>query len=371
MVVLSVKVVEEFITAFKKVIGLQLFSWVPRLVEGYRREGMNMEDGEVKGQDIHKKLTMLSNERQRTQTESLGFKSEEHDSMQEFFNAELKSTNAKEVMRVVSLLFRDIKQAKLKRYFIEDLTKHVSLSLLTLLQRVLDFQYLTGLVFVVCKEQDERKKLEFLFNLFSNHKDQMSRKSMRDFAEIFKLGINFFSQRGNAVSKQEFIDDCVGIGIDFFLYEKARYAMIAMMGLATSTEEEEREAILSVLNNNHSVEGYIQESLELEDTYFVVEKQFFEAWCMNVEFLEEKNYIIKKEKMNVIDNATLLEPWHEKRMRDVVYNEDFILLPKFVFFALSKWYKATKVIDRKVIHYKSDKSRAISLFKQKKSITSG
>ena len=76
------KSAEEFVTAFKKVIGLQLFSWVGRLVEGYRKEGMNMEDGEMRGQDIHKKLTMLSNERQRTQTESMGFKSEEHDSMQ-------------------------------------------------------------------------------------------------------------------------------------------------------------------------------------------------------------------------------------------------------------------------------------------------
>lgn len=54
---------------------------------------------------------------------------------------------------------------------------------------------------MVCKEQDERKKLEFLFSLFANHKDQMSRKAMRDFAEIFKLGINFFSQRGNSIGK--------------------------------------------------------------------------------------------------------------------------------------------------------------------------
>jgi len=80
---------------------------------------------------------------------------------------------------------------------------------------------------------------------------------MRDFAEIFKLGINFFSQRGNSITKQEFIDDCVGIGIDYFLYEKSKYSMIAMMGLLTSTEEEEREAVLSVLNSNHSIEGYI------------------------------------------------------------------------------------------------------------------
>lgn len=33
--------------------------------------------------------------------------------------------------------------------------------------------------------------------------------------------------------------------------------MIAMMGLLTATEAEEREAVLSVLNSNHNVEGYI------------------------------------------------------------------------------------------------------------------
>lgn len=42
--------------------------------------------------------------------------------------------------------------------------------------------------------------------------------------------------------------------------------------------------------------------------------------------------------MNVIDNAGLLEPLHEKRMKDVVYGEGFLLVPKFVFFPFSKWY---------------------------------
>jgi hypothetical protein len=95
---------------------------------------------------------------------------------------------------------------------------------------------------------------------------------MRDFAEVFKLGINFFSQRGNSIGKQEFVEDCSGIGIDYFLYEQARYSMIAMMGLLPASPEEEREAILSVLNHNHSVEGYVQDNIETEETFYVVEK---------------------------------------------------------------------------------------------------
>lgn len=39
----------------------------------------------------------------------MGFTSDEYDSMQEFFNAELKKSDAKEVLRVISLLFKDIR----------------------------------------------------------------------------------------------------------------------------------------------------------------------------------------------------------------------------------------------------------------------
>jgi hypothetical protein len=54
---------------------------------------------------------------------------------------------------------------------------------------------------------------------------------MRDFAEVFKLGPNYFSARGAQMSRQEFIDDCIGMKIDFSIYEKAKFTLIAMMGL--------------------------------------------------------------------------------------------------------------------------------------------
>lgn len=47
------------------------------------------------------------------------------------------------------------------------------------------------------------------------------------------------------------------MSINFEVYEKTKPIMIAMMGLKPKDEEEEREAILSALNNNHNIEGYI------------------------------------------------------------------------------------------------------------------
>ncbi len=73
---------------------------------------------------------------------------------------------------------------------------------------------------------------------------------------------------------------------------------------------------------------------------------------MNIGFLEDKSFVIKKEKQSTMNNASLLEPLHDHRMREVVLNEDFIMVPKFVFFPLTKWYKCTKAIERKVIQYK-------------------
>lgn len=77
---------------------------------------------------------------------------------------------------------------------------------------------------------------------------------MRDFAEIFDIGINFFNARGGSMNKQEFIDDCSNLKIDFSIYEKTKYVMMAMLGLKPISEEEERESILASLDNNHKVE---------------------------------------------------------------------------------------------------------------------
>jgi len=65
----------------------------------------------------------------------------------------------------------------------------------------------------------------------------------------------------------------------------------------------------------------------------------------------------------VIDNASLVENLHSSRLKEVQYNQDFIIVPRFVFFPLSKWYSCNKVIERKVIKYKHDKNKSLNMFK--------
>lgn len=79
---------------------------------------------------------------------------------------------------------------------------------------------------------------------------------MKDFAEIFNLGQNFFGPRGASVSKDDFIADVQDMNLNFSLYERAKYAMIAMLGLKPKNDDEEKEAILSILNYNNNIEVF-------------------------------------------------------------------------------------------------------------------
>ena len=80
---------------------------------------------------------------------------------------------------------------------------------------------------------------------------------MKDFDEIFKLGGDYFNVRGAALMKEDFVSDVKNIGLEFVHYEKCKYAFMAMMALKPSSDDDEKEAILSILDYNHNIEAYI------------------------------------------------------------------------------------------------------------------
>ncbi len=117
--------IEDFLAVFKKVQSLPMFTWLTELVEGYNKDDcLNIEEG--RSFDTMRRLTVIQNERVRSEAEKLGFTSQEHDNMQEFFNKELRRTDAKKVIRTIEFLFKDIKNQKLREYFVDYLTKYVT-----------------------------------------------------------------------------------------------------------------------------------------------------------------------------------------------------------------------------------------------------
>ena len=88
----------------------------------------------------------------------------------------------------------------------------------------------------------------------------------------------------------------------------------------------------------------------------MIEKEFWDQWCTALGIYSEgMQYSIKKEHKDFIDNKSLMEEMHTFRMKDLTYKQDFVLLPKYVYYPLSKWYSCEKEITRSVIQYRRDK----------------
>lgn len=71
--------VDEFVISFVKVFNLPLFDWIPKLIDGYKKARTNFDDS--KGAEMVRRLTIISKERAKIETEKLGFDSTEYDSM--------------------------------------------------------------------------------------------------------------------------------------------------------------------------------------------------------------------------------------------------------------------------------------------------
>ena len=131
--------------------------------------------------------------------------------------------------------------------------------------------------------------------------------------------------------------------------------MIAMTAITPETDEEERAAILAAMNGHKQVETFIYENLPEEQEFYVIEKPFWDQWCAALAISSNAEYSIKKEHKDFIDNKSLMMDMHEFRMKDIAYKQDYMLLPKYVFYPLSKWYSCEKEITRTVIQYRRER----------------
>ena len=80
-----------------------------------------------------------------------------------------------------------------------------------------------------------------------------------------------------------------------------------------------------------------------------MEKDFWDSWTQN----PNNKFALKSQLKTRIDNQRLIEPYHERRLRDdMAYGIHFVVVPKYVFKSLSKWYNCNAVIERQVHWFK-------------------
>lgn len=58
---------------------MPLFTWVPKVVDGFKKSSNNFDDS--KGAEMVRRLTIISKERTKIETEKLGFDTAEFESM--------------------------------------------------------------------------------------------------------------------------------------------------------------------------------------------------------------------------------------------------------------------------------------------------
>lgn len=172
-------------------------------------------------------------------------------------------------MKILKILFRDVKNDKLRnKYFINRGAHFI---------KNYGFEFFTKIAHGFCRTVEEDDKISFLFDVFSEFTQKMNQIAMKDFIDIFQVSAHIFPVNASTIDLRQFLDMTEDYEIDFSLYESSKYLMTAMFALVPSDNEMERNSILAALKNNPNIETYIYDHLEDPfEEFFVVEQKFWD-----------------------------------------------------------------------------------------------
>lgn len=105
---------------------------------------------------FHRRLTVVSKERDRSQTQTIGYSEKESEYLLNFFNEEFRKRDAKNVSLTVNKMFKHVKSSVLRKYLIEGLYG----------KKALDYKEFSNTIFVLVKDQGQ-KKLQYVADIFA------------------------------------------------------------------------------------------------------------------------------------------------------------------------------------------------------------
>lgn len=194
--------------------------------------------------------------------------------------------------------------------------------------------------------------LELWFDLANNFEDAMAEQNLVTFCKLFEVRPS--SRVKLPVSKPDFIDVFIknfesksgedGIS-KLHSLTQTKFMIIGLMGIKQKGDiTEQHRAICAVLGQNYDeeyeLERYIQQNLHKEQTCYVINKRFWDAWSIST---KENN-----KTPDTIDNAVFIEEGHQTRWKeDLVWNVDFVVVPACIYRAFNNWYSVNKEIEIK------------------------
>jgi hypothetical protein len=221
-------VLDYFITNFKEAENLESFKWIYELCNGTLQPTKNVPK---ESDNFMRRLTMVSKERDRSQTKKIGFTEQESEYLQDFFNQEFKKRDAKNVTTTVNKMFKHVKSQTLRKYLIDGLYG----------KKALDFKEFSNTISILVKEPaGEEKRLHYLFNIFSQKEDTIKKKALKDFLDIFDLPKDIFGSQAT-LTKTDFLATVSNIGIVLDPLEQSKPMLQGLIGL-NCDEEEQKQA---------------------------------------------------------------------------------------------------------------------------------
>lgn len=339
---------EQFIEVYSLIKEVKFIKLLQHLVSQQDIEDpnkfqfMNFEDDTLT-QHLLRRLHEIKRKKTLREAQDDELTEFEMNNIKDFFDTEIKGQAQMQIDYIYSKFFKSVQNPTLRSYFLLNIHKHKKAS---------NFEFFQEMVVRIAKTNKEPNKLSFLFDIFAGFQSVMKEKQINDFIQVFQLKPDHFdsgAKRKN-IEKQEFVEATTFCDLNFKIYEVARFDLIGMLPLIPKDIEDERDAIVAVLNGNTNLEQEINSKLDSDKhwdggPFYVIEKEFWDSWADNVSFRGNKSkFAIRKEKKQAIDNLSLIEDGHEFRMKEVYYNENFIIVPKSVYRPLSRWYNCNKEI---------------------------
>lgn len=138
---------EDFAISFDFFKDNPLFSWIQTISNGFAHTHLNIKDDIGKG--LARSLTAYQNERTTTDAINSGLSQIEIANIKDFFEIHVKGRDGNYVMTLFKRMFKDIKNSKLKKYFMNSVSQVSGLTL----------AFMCNMVLNVCKKNDRGEKL--------------------------------------------------------------------------------------------------------------------------------------------------------------------------------------------------------------------
>lgn len=192
----------QFLGLFESVKGIRFIKLVTDLTTGYENKWLNFEDNS-KNKDLLKRLNEIQMKQAKRFLKDKQLSEKETGCLREFLETEIEGHEK----HIGTRFFKDIKNAKLRKYFFD-----------CFMAKVQDRQFVEYIINSITKLNREAPKLEFLFDVFGVEKEQLNAKQIKDFIEIFELSPDHFG-KATTISKDKFVELTTDCDLNFGLYE--------------------------------------------------------------------------------------------------------------------------------------------------------